>query len=176
MKIIRKSVFETNSSSTHVISITKHREYQLPKHVDFKFGEFGWEYEVYKDTSDKANYLYTMIKYFNNKEVYINTIKKYLDEENISYTFETETDESGYVDHGSCGLEIVENILESKEKLFSFLFDNKSYVTTGNDNDDGYYIPEIGCESDAYDEYTEKEWERQINKLKEDNCIYFKGN
>ena len=36
MKIIRKNVFETNSSSTHVISITKHREYQLPKHVDFK--------------------------------------------------------------------------------------------------------------------------------------------
>lgn len=176
MKIIRKNVFETNSSSTHVISITKHGKYQMPKHIDFKLGEFGWDYKVYRDTADKASYLYTILEYSDVKENCIDIIKKYLDKENIAYTFETRTDESGYVDHGVYGLEIVMNILKSKEKLFNFLFDNKSYITTGNDNEYGFYIPEIEYETDFYDEYNEEEWERQINKLKEDNYIYFKGN
>lgn len=41
---IRKSVFETNSSSTHAICITKKKDnYKLPDHIDFEFGEFGWD-------------------------------------------------------------------------------------------------------------------------------------
>lgn len=40
---IRKSVFETNSSSTHAICITKKKDnYKLPDHIDFEFGKFGW--------------------------------------------------------------------------------------------------------------------------------------
>lgn len=66
--------------------------------------------------------------------------------------------------------------MESKEKFFRYLFDDRSYITTGNDNNLGYYIPEIGYEDDYFDEYNEEEWNRQVNRLKEDNDIYFKGN
>lgn len=190
MKIIRKSVFETNSSSTHVISITKHNNYNIPKHINFKFGEFDWEYETYKDMESKASYLYTMTEYFdgeyikefNKRELYLKKIKEYLDEEGITYTFEDRKvneygwDDNGHIDHGAYSPEIIEGILESKEKFFRYLFDDRSYITTGNDNDLGYYIPEVGYENDYYDEYNGEEWNRQINRLKEDNDIYFKGN
>ena len=190
MKIIRKSVFETNSSSTHVISITKHSNYNIPKHINFKFGEFGWEYATYKDMESKASYLYTMTEYFNGeyieefnkRELYLKKIMEYLDEEGVTYTFEDRKvneygwDDNGFIDHGAYSPEIIEGILESKEKFFRYLFDDRSYITTGNDNNLGYYIPEIGYEDDYFDEYNEEEWNRQVNRLKEDNDIYFKGN
>lgn len=190
MKIIRKKVFETNSSSTHVISITRLGGYNKPKHIDFKFGEFGWEHEVYKDMGSKASYLYTMTEYFNGeyikgfnkKELYLDKIKEYLDKEGITYTFENRKvdkngwDDNGYVDHGAYSPEIIEGILESKEKFLRFLFDDRSYISTSNDNDCGYYIPGVGYENDYYDENNGEEWERQLNKLKEENDIYFKGN
>lgn len=66
---IRKSVFETNSSSTHAICITKKKDnYKIPKHIDFEFGEFGWMYEEYSDTHNKASYLITAIFSFNKSE------------------------------------------------------------------------------------------------------------
>ena len=180
MKIIRNNVFETNSSSTHVISITKHNDYNIPKHINFKFGEFDWEYKTYKDMESKASYLYTMTQYFNGK--YMKKIMEYLDKEGITYTFEDGKvneygwNDNGHIDHGAYSSEIIEGILESKEKFFRYLFDDRSYITTGNDNNLGYYIPEIGYEYDYFDEYNEEEWNRQINRLKEDNDIYFKGN
>ena len=90
MKLIRNNTFETNSSSTHAIAIPKKSNYKIQKHVDFHWGEFGWEYEVYYDTSSKASYLYTMIRYFNGDYIkehnkaneYISKIRQYLDEEN----------------------------------------------------------------------------------------------
>ena len=56
MKIIRKNVFETNSSSTHSISISKLNDYILPKEINFTFGEFGWEFSKYTSSFDKASY------------------------------------------------------------------------------------------------------------------------
>lgn len=77
---IRKSVFETNSSSTHAICITKKKDnYKIPKHIDFEFGEFGWECDEYHDTRNKASYLITAIFSFNKSEVDENLVrlKKY---------------------------------------------------------------------------------------------------
>lgn len=41
---VRRGTFETNSSSTHAICITK-SEYRHNSfsHIDFEIGEFGWE-------------------------------------------------------------------------------------------------------------------------------------
>ena len=41
---IRRGCFETNSSSTHAICITKAdvNKEDLPSHVTFTHGEFGW--------------------------------------------------------------------------------------------------------------------------------------
>lgn len=183
MKIVRNKVFETNSSSTHVISITKHEGYKIPKHIDFKFGEFGWSYKVYRDMESKASYLYTLTEY-SNRELYLNKIKEYLDEENITYTFEDRKvdsygwDDNGHIDHGKSNPEIIKEVLESKEKFFRFLFDTRSYVTTGNDNENSFFIPEIGYKYDFCDDttYTYEKWDKEVEKLKEDNDIYFKDN
>lgn len=194
MKLIRNGTFETNSSSTHAIAIVKNNSYKVPKNVNFNFGEFGWEYAVYKETSDKASYLYTMIQYFDGeyvadfdkKDGYISKMKEYLDEEGITYKFEEPTvsdygwSEHGYVDHGAYNPDIIENILKDKETFFRFLFDERSYVSTGNDNDRGYYIPGIGYSSgdDYWENYEklEKEWNNKMKDLEKEYDIYFKGN
>lgn len=59
---VRRSVFETNSSSTHSISIVKESSnIHFPSVVEFNAGEFGWEWENYNDYLSKASYLYTAI-------------------------------------------------------------------------------------------------------------------
>lgn len=61
---IRNNVFETNSSSTHAICISKKNpstaELQRTT-VLFECGRFGWEVETYKDISSRASYLYQAI-------------------------------------------------------------------------------------------------------------------
>ena len=48
---IRRCCFETNSSSTHAICITKAdvNKEDLPSNVTFTHGEFGWENDEYSD-------------------------------------------------------------------------------------------------------------------------------
>ncbi len=72
-QVIREGVFETNSSSSHSISID-HSDFTLSK-MPFKAipendegiieiypGEFGWEVESYHDAPSKASYCLTFIK------------------------------------------------------------------------------------------------------------------
>jgi hypothetical protein len=67
-KLIRHGVFETNSSSSHSISISHDvRKYQtlFPDEDGayiFDGGEFGWGYDSYTDADTKANYVATMSK------------------------------------------------------------------------------------------------------------------
>ena len=65
---IRQGVFETNSSSTHAISICKyHSNVELPEVVKFESNQdFGWEFEKYTDIYSKANYLWLAICYMYN--------------------------------------------------------------------------------------------------------------
>lgn len=70
---IRSSVFETNSSSTHSVSISrKNSNYYDASSLNFfiddddnkvhvKFGEFGWEIESYWSPYDKLQYIVTML-------------------------------------------------------------------------------------------------------------------
>lgn len=70
---IRSSVFETNSSSTHSVSISrKNSKYYDASSLNFfiddndnkvhvKFGEFGWEIESYWSPYDKLQYIVTML-------------------------------------------------------------------------------------------------------------------
>ena len=83
---IRRSCFETNSSSTHAICITKAdvNKEDLPSHVTFTHGEFGWEADTYDSPEDKAAYLYQAIVSYTTynwrtKEMYdVNTAKEIL--------------------------------------------------------------------------------------------------
>lgn len=68
MKQIRRGVFETNSSSSHSVSINSRGElkksYLIVDSYDNKvhvpLGEFGWEIETYDSQLDKLSYLCTM--------------------------------------------------------------------------------------------------------------------
>ena len=57
---IRKGTFETNSSSTHSICITKEDSFiKIPEElkINVKNYEFGWKYEKYRGTDEKFAYL-----------------------------------------------------------------------------------------------------------------------
>ena len=70
MKQIRRSVFETNSSSTHSVSISNKNSHMANKaclsvdwddFVHVEFGSFGWEQESYTEPYIKLQYLVTML-------------------------------------------------------------------------------------------------------------------
>lgn len=72
MKQVRNGVFETNSSSTHSVSISHknsnyYNENCLESYIDYddkvhvRFGEFGWECESYNTPYEKLQYAVTML-------------------------------------------------------------------------------------------------------------------
>lgn len=173
MKVqIRKGVFETNSSSTHAICITKNEidKNQLPDHISFKYGEFGWEFAVHDDTSTKASYLYqAVLDCFSGdkREEKLNIIKTLLANYDISCDFELKESEydwvNGYIDHGGETIDFVNAVLADGEKLIKYLFGD-SFVVTGNDNgdefsdymyegDEGYFNEIYKSEFDNYEIY-----------------------
>jgi len=152
-KQVRKSIFETNSSSTHSIVVGNNGEdiYNgLPKELDFRGGEFGWDHELYTDTQSKADYLFTSLLYTETPLEYVERIKTILAKWNIEATFEEIVEkryDSGYVcyevkdkfcyvDHGDGNEDLVKELCEDEAKLMNYLFSNGSYVETSNDNDD----------------------------------------
>ena len=144
---IRRSVFETNSSSTHAICISKEKlnKDDFPKFVPFTHGEYGWEFAVYGDTWTKASYLYEAIFacYYNNEIEIQNKCSKIaemLDKYDIHCGFAQTKDTkwgNGYIDHGGETIDFVEAVLEDEQKLLSYLFGD-SFVVTGNDNGDSF--------------------------------------
>lgn len=146
---IRRGTFETNSSSTHAICITK-SEYRHNSfsHIDFKIGEFGWENDEYDSLYNKASYLITAILSFDKDEADENLqkLKDILDSNNIGYTLpELKVDSweyggktkyyydiDGYIDHSGETKDFVNDVLSDSDKLFRYLF-GKSVIITGND-------------------------------------------
>lgn len=65
-KQIRRGVFETNSSSTHSLTIKNGNLNDSNLHIDYDnmlevdFGEFGWEVCNYSDQYTKLQYILTM--------------------------------------------------------------------------------------------------------------------
>lgn len=191
MKLVRGNVFETNSSSTHALVIyTKDEALAIPDFLKLDFDEFGWGYQVYKDTHSKASYIITLIYSMEDeiKNNYLKLFTGFLDKYEIDYILPKVQkdswgfDDIGYVDHGEEAYEWLFNLLKDEDKLFKFLFNDKSYISTGNDNDRGIYIPGIGYEDDYRSYYenskhTEQEWDEKMKELKSQGYeIDYKGN
>lgn len=102
MKVqIRKSCFETNSSSMHAIVITNNKpnkDYIEYCSLNFKVGEFGWNHIRYYDPDFKASYLWTIIINSFIKNVYTGKKKKYSwsDEEYDEYYLEFDKENPEY--------------------------------------------------------------------------------
>ena len=177
---IRNSVFETNSSSTHSIAISKN-PVVAGKHIRFGIGEFGWE----NDCVDTADYLYTAILEQDDRDDLLNRLKEILDKHSIEYEFETPIwDKSsngeytwlsyGYVDHSYELREFFNIILSDEDLLIRYLFGN-SNVYTGNDNQD----PEpSGCNvaDDKYYDWGSNKMVVNPYHDPENYDYFFKGN
>lgn len=146
MVTIRDGVFETNSSSTHAIIIAREGTKQIDE-VHFSIGEYGWECRYYSLPDSKASYFYTLACeclcrdvaddivallapygiecYFEYKPIFSTT-------QDGKYTFL----DNGYVDHYSEGMDLVRDCLADASLLIDLIFNDQSYVETGNDNDD----------------------------------------
>lgn len=178
---IRRSCFETNSSSTHAICITKD-DYKKRDYIEFHIGEFGWEFDTYCDVYSRASYLITAIfdcgkDYADEK---LQQLKDILDDNNIEYVIpEPKVDSweydgetryyyniDGYVDHAGATKEFIEAVLSDSDKLFRYLFGD-SMVVTGNDN------------SDTFSDYMYNDlgnWHYELKDEFKNYEIYEKGN
>lgn len=143
MKQIRRGVFETNSSSTHSICISK-EPVTIGKHIHFGIGEYGWENDCVDDT---ASYLYTAILCMHDSDELLEELKNILDKHSIEYEFEEPSyypddpeDEYkylryGYIDHAYEARDFIDAVLSDEDMLMRYLF-GSSYIYTGNDNQD----------------------------------------
>lgn len=153
MKQVRKGVFETNSSSTHAICIAQENTFpSLPVKLQFGFDEFGWEENTLFAPIDKANYLYTGIcEYYSESEEertkVLDFIRDTLAEYGVTAYFKKpkfrkfisedrqySIFESGCIDHSGELADFLNAVLSDKLILISYLFSDRSYVETGNDN------------------------------------------
>lgn len=151
---IRQNVFETNSSSTHSISIAESTtddimdtlEIDENGNINLLGGEFGWEWEVYSDAQIKASYMaiYTQSWCGTQKEDFTKILKDVIVKQTgckeVIFKFSTEfrPEDSGldwsYIDHQSVESADLHYLFEDTEKLRQFIFNRKSELRTGNDN------------------------------------------
>jgi hypothetical protein len=129
---IRKSVFETNSSSTHSIHIDNKTMLMdtslLPDEdgvITLTGGEFGWEWERYNDALTKANYASIDSSGVSNESliqaISEQTGARFVNINHIDWV---------YIDHQSQGLLREMNL----EELKNWIFNPNSWLITGNDN------------------------------------------
>ena len=135
MKTIRKGVFETNSSSSHSITIQSYKgTLNIPdysgKELVIYSGDYGWEVCTYTSFLDKASYILTYLLYENDED-HLEAFEDFLKEHtNASYVRLVDND--GYIDHQS--FHVPQEALESDDDLMNFLFNDGSFFQTDNDN------------------------------------------
>lgn len=135
MKTIRHNTYETNSSSTHSITIDtdNYKNLQIPATLTIPFGEFGWEHRKFNDFLTKASYFWTLSLY--NEDVNDRMIRLATDH-GLELEFK-QNDDYSYVDHGS---EHYDDWVQSNpelltdEGLWNFLINESCWIILGNDN------------------------------------------
>lgn len=140
MKKIRRNVFETNSSSTHSISIADNLEgiYDtiIPDedgNVILQGGKFGWEVARYNDALTKANYCAIDNLYDDeNIELLVKVIKEQTNCNEVILSFSLDGWNYSYIDHQSRGTSL--DAFESENTLREFIFNPNSVLYTDNDN------------------------------------------
>jgi hypothetical protein len=154
---IRRGVFETNSSSSHSISISCSDHFSdlfanvVKGGVVYGTGlEFGWGYDIYSSANIKLQYLITGIfsscssqldvedKKENNSyyKMLKDVIKEYTNYELKIVDFDNIKEKKyypyGYIDHQSYGEYAM--AFDSKNTLANFLFNPQSTLIIDNDN------------------------------------------
>lgn len=216
---IRRGIFETNSSSTHVLTIQKENVLENPESMVARFRNhisgnnttclyqinaqsFGWEHRVYHDFQDKMAYLLIAIDALRKGAIDndVKKIKSWLKELNIELSlpehiceekeYEYDGNKHKYLDHGWyestlgngnkwCSYidhtedlgPFVHYVMEDKNHFFNFMFGVKSYIETGNDNDetfDWWYHNDYRSFDDMWEHY--KKW--WVNEGDDEKQVY----
>jgi len=146
-KIIRTGVFETNSSSSHSLSVAREdQEFVYDTIYPDQNGlikvtgeEFGWGWTKYNDSMTKLAYLFQ-----DSPESKYDDIKEIV----MKQTGATEVDfieGGGYIDHDGCGT--THEVRGSNEDMRNFVFNKNSWLFIGNDNGEPdptfYNVPEF---------------------------------
>lgn len=152
-KLVRKHCFETNSSSSHSISLAgEDKQFVLDTiypnqkgQIFLNGGEFGWEWFKHNDSETKANY--AAVDFDGDEtltEMLVEVIKEQTGATEVIFNFGKEYSSSNwsYIDHDSTGL-----VPRTKETLKDFIFNKNSWLFGGNDNSTPdptfYHVPEI---------------------------------
>jgi len=158
MKSIRKSVFETNSSSMHSLAVIggdrmNHDIYTTldengVKKIPAHSGEHGWGYDTLKTPIEKLGYVTTMIQYKDSVDEIPNSkyfgwlsemIKDYTGYE-LLYVPNSPDDKwyrDGYIDHQSTDIlddEWSSDEQEFKNNMRNVIFNDKYFIIIDNDN------------------------------------------
>ena len=142
---IRRCVFETNSSSSHTITIVEGDIETYPKNqllIDKEDnicriypGEFGWEIEDYYGAEMKASYALTYVKQIGDggkEELLREVIEEKIGVKVKFIPSSYEYHPWGYIDHQSN--EVCSDAFQSKETLHDFIFNSNSCLHIDNDN------------------------------------------
>jgi hypothetical protein len=138
--VTRRGVFETNSSSTHSVTIVQGVGDFVPDTLPMLDGvcvvypgEFGWEEEDYNDAATKASYALTYARYRDSLEL-LEMLTEVLREGTGVQCVEfrpASADEDykwGYIDHQS--LDCAQEVFESVDTLRAFIFNPASTLST----------------------------------------------
>lgn len=166
---IRSNVFETNSSSVHSIVITK-TPTDPGWFVEFSIGEFGWEFNELSTPEEKASYFYTAACSLLKRDIF-NEISEKLFKYGIeiystnraAFEFDAEYTwlENGYIDHVEELESWVNDLMNDTDKLIRFIFNDESFVITGNDNCDDIdseWMSKKVARADAYQHDLIRKW------------------
>lgn len=154
--IIRKGIFETNSSSLHALCIAPSYPDKLPKEKTFSVDWYGWKEKRGDDTGD---YLLTLIylMYEDNDMARHEVLNKLIDKLKswgvrvhiTSKRIRDKYQNYGDIDHFEDWADFLPRLLEDDELLKRLLF-GESYYITSNDNEDEaiqYYCEKVDAAS-----------------------------
>lgn len=134
----RQSVFETNSSSSHSLTIGCGKNWDTinldqDNNIILEGGEFGWGYEEYYDALTKANYYAVDNRgYEENLELLTKVLKEYTNCNEVIFNFDLDSYYDSYIDHQSSGLTREE--IYTEDDLKNFIFNRSSILIIDNDN------------------------------------------
>lgn len=145
MRQVRRNVFETNSSSTHVLAIpTKEVKFEpidLSWHTNISISEFGWEW----GSANHISYLYTALCALDDQEkikYFKNFLKKHVKlPEGVEFDFDKPQYkkyssgrylEYGYIDHIEDLEPLIERLFKDDDLLLRYI--TGAHIMLGTDN------------------------------------------
>lgn len=183
---IRNGVFETNSSSTHSLCISKEEVVDKPLHMEFYLDYFGWE----ERECSPSDYIYTAIVLHDTyvdegkKNKWLPRLRSFLIENGVTWYFENPDDNDDFgIDHGYELFPLIDKLLDDNDMLARALFGAESIVYTGNDNidwgDDNTPMSDVGCEynwvhEDGVKRPDKDDFDAIVSYYNSDNFVYKK--